>query len=153
MRSFFVFMGCILTGILIVWFLMTFVLLTEEERILRVIEKGRRCVENGSVISLSNILTSDYAHEGGIDRRTALGAMRQLFQDTNNRRIQLVDREVRIDGERASAWVEFTVIADKIGNRPRDPSGLFSGDDVRTIEIELRKEKGRWRVSSSRVPR
>lgn len=153
MRSFFVFMGCILTGIFTLWFLMAFVFLTEEERLFRVIEKGRRCVENGSVISLSNILATDYAHEGGIDRRTALGAMRQLFQDTKNRRIQLLDHQVRVDGERASARVEFTVIADKIGNRPRDPSGLFLGDDVRTIELDFRKEKGRWRVSSSRIPR
>lgn len=153
MRSFFVFMGCILSAIFIAWFLMTYVFLSDEERILRVIEKGRRCIESGSVISLGNILTADYTHEGGVDRRMALGAMRQLFEDTNQRSIQLIDNQIRIDGERASARVEFTVTANKIGNRPRDPSGLFSSGDVKTIELDLRKEKGRWRVSGSRVPR
>lgn len=153
MKRFFVFLGCILTGVVVVWFLMNYVFLTEEERISRLIEKGRRCVENGSVIALGNILTTDYTHEGGIDKRTALGAMRQLFQDTTGRSLQILARRIQIDGERANATVDFTVMADKIGNRPRDPGGLFLGDDVKTIELSFRKDKGRWRMSGSRVPR
>lgn len=143
------FIGLILLAAFTGWILMTYVFVSDEERILRIIEKGRRAVESGSTLSLNSLLSADYLHEGRIDKRTAIGGLRRLFQETDDRRIQLIGSDVSVDGDQASAIVEFTFDAEGNANFP--PGVSPGGSESRRIELEFERSRNRWRISASRV--
>lgn len=62
------------------WYMLSYVLISDEGKIERVIEQGRRAVESGSIYTLERVLAPNYQH-GGMDRATVLRLMRQLTNE------------------------------------------------------------------------
>ncbi|MBI1390700.1 MAG: hypothetical protein GC154_19900 [bacterium] len=151
MRGFFYFIGLIVACVLLAWFLMNFVLLSDKDRVDRLIERGRRAVESGSILTLSGVLAPEYLHAGGVDRRTVLGAMQDFFSRTTDRQVRLISSRVEIEGARARATIEFTAHAESNGAEVPLPGLRGNEDSIYVMSLELSKESSRWRITASRM--
>lgn len=149
MKQFLGFIGLILSGIVLFWFLLTFVFVSDEQQILRTIERGRSSIVGGSVFSLNTILAMDYTHEGRVDRRTVIGGLRQLFQQTEDRRVLITDTTISIDGDAATAEVEFAFQAEASGSSPALRELMPDGGETRLVKLSFRKNGRSWEIIRS----
>ncbi|MFB3787863.1 MAG: hypothetical protein ACE15F_16005 [bacterium] len=148
MKAFFYFVGGMAAVSVLAWFLLTFVLVSDEERIHRLIEKGCRGVESGSLFILGNLLATDYQHEGGMSRAEVLGGLRSLFEDTTGRRVRVLRNEVKVEDGRAEAEITFLFSA-----RSRIPNAVHqellnqAGRDKSIVRVELVKDGRSWKIT------
>jgi hypothetical protein len=147
MKTFFTFVCGMLAIALMSWFLLTYVLLTDVQRVDRTIEKARRCVENGSIIRLANLLSSDYHHENGLGREEVLGALKELFQQTSDIRVRLISTSTKVDGPLAQSTVRFLFAAKSINNYPYVQSLLAdASQESKEIHVTLVKQGRSWKI-------
>jgi len=147
MKIFSSFVGGVLIIAISTWFLLTYVLLSEEEKIERLIEKARYSVENGSALSLGVLLSPSYQHENGMDASEVLASLNELYQQTKNRRIHLLNVSIQVNHDEADAKVKFLITGQSLYSHPVLKS-IFSNDSEKSQEarIALRREKNSWKI-------
>ncbi len=147
MKIFFTIVSAVFLFAVIVWVLLTYVLISDETRVRRVIEKGRICVEKGSILPLGGLLSAQYQDAGGADRAMALQALRSLFQDTSERTIYTTSVDVQVDDDRADAIVKYRFQFKGKTNSPRLQQMIDkAAQETQTIHIQFQKEKKTWRI-------
>lgn len=130
----------------VVWYLLAYVLVSDEQRIRWIIEKGRLGIENGSLFTLSNLLAPDYQDSSGMDRAMVLGSLQQLFQETKNRRLIITKTIVSVHDLEAEAEVTFSFLSDYSGT-VQIPKALK--DAPQTIHVVFRKSGRQWLISQT----
>lgn len=147
MKSFFIFLTAILLVILTTWVLMSYVLISEEERIERTIERGRRAVENGSIFTLQNLLATNYSDSSGMSREEITGALHNLFRETSDRQINIINCDVSIEENKqaAQASVKYTFQFQSSSNLMHHYLSKPS-NTTRHVQIRLQKIDDRWKI-------
>lgn len=154
MKGFFSFVGFILTAAVVAWFLLTYVLISDEKKILRVIEKGRCGVENRSALSIASLLAADYRHENGFARGETLGALQEFFQQTKNLRVRIMHSSIQVNGDRAEANVAFMFTGNTAHAHPVFENLLSNPDeDEQEVRIELIREGRSWLIQQTSLRR
>ena len=136
----------------IAWFLTNSVFITEEERIYRLIESARESVEEGSILTISNILASDYQDAGGADKATVTRILFDVFQKSENRRITVTDIQLETEETQATALIQFTFQTNYRGSLPF-PTGDSRGPEpaAATARVVFGKENGNWKVKHTHI--
>ncbi len=147
MRNFFIFVFAIVILAVIAWALLTFVLITDKERVLKTLEKARLSVENGSVLSLGTILAPDYIDSSGLDRAMLLRSLTDFFQKTENRQITFIDTSVQIEEDQALAQLTVRINAEGRTGNPKVDTIISSDTQTMNITVQLIKEGRRWYIS------
>lgn len=145
MKAFWSLVGCILILLSVVWYLTNYVFVSDEQRILRVIESARLNVESGSIISMSNLLSSDYQHSNGADRALVLRGLQQLFNETEQRKIRLGSTQIDVQGDRASAQIRFSFDA-RFNSSNTMFQKFIENDQMNEIRVEFIKEDRGWKI-------
>jgi hypothetical protein len=154
MKGFFVFVGFIILLAFSAWFLLSYVLISDEQKILRVIEKGRCGVESGSALSIASLLALDYRHENGMSRGEMVGVLQELFQQTKNLRVRVLHSSVRVEGNRAEAQVVFIFSGQTSHSHPVFENMLSNPDeDNQEAQIELIREGRSWLIQKTSLQR
>jgi len=152
MKAFFYFVGGMAAVSVLAWFLLTYVLVSDEERIHRLIEKGCRGVESGSLFVLSNLLATDYQHEGGLGREEVLGGLRSLFEDTTNRRVRVFRDQVKVQDGRAEAEITFSFSAQSPSSNAVHQEILSQAGRERSIvRVDLVKDGRSWKITRTAI--
>jgi len=147
MKPFLLFLTAIVLLILTGWALMNFVFLSDEERIERAIERGRRSVENGSIFTLRSLFAEDvYSDSSGRSLDEILGSLQCLFNDTANRKIHILGSTIHVSGDIAEAEVRFVFLC-KSKNLILDRFLSTNDSDARTVRIAFIKKNGKWKIS------
>ncbi len=145
MKSFWMFVGCILVLLVVAWYLTNYVFISEEQKIYRLIEKGRLGVESGSVFSLNNILAANYQHANGADRALVIRGLQQLFQETKERSIQLGSIQIEIQDGRATGRVRFSFDAQLTAPNSRYQK-YITNNQMHELRVEFVKNKNGWEI-------
>ena len=154
MKAFWVFVGGMVAVSFLVWCLLTYGLISDEERIQRLIEQGSRGVESGSLFVLSNLLAADYQHEGGLGKAEVLGALRSLFENTRNRRVHVLRCLEKVEKNRADSEVTFWFSAQSQLSPAIPQEWLdLTGREKQTVHLNLVKEGRSWKITRSALRR
>ncbi len=152
MKAFFTFVFGMLIISVISWFLLTYVLVSDVQRVERTIEKARRCFENGALISLANMFAKDYQHENGLGRDEALGALKELFQQTSDIRIRLISSSTKVDGALAQSTVRFLFSGKSLHTYPYIQSLLSNASkESKEIHITFIKDGRSWKIHRTSI--
>lgn len=148
MKAFWSFVGFLIIVLLCAWFLSQYVWLTEEERVLRVLEKGRRAVEAGSVYSVSSILDGKYMDASGLDRASVLRVLQDFFNDTEQRKVRFGLMNIQIEGNQAQVDISFQLQA-QLENRfsPYQRHLSEAERDMKKLRVTLIKERKNWLIT------
>ncbi len=125
--------------------LYTYVLISDETRIRRVIEKGRKAIEEESLLTAATLIADNYRDEYGQDRGTVLGGLRSLFQSTENLQIDIHSTEITVDNEDAEAVVTFSLSGEHGGHSFRD----IAPDRKTGGSVYFAKGDGGWKVAGT----
>lgn len=154
MKNVLVFIAVLAALIVGFWWAANTWLLTDGQKIERVIEKGRRGMECGSIFAVRGVLASNYQNEEGLDAAMTLRALADFFQNTENRSIAVNHSAIDVEEGtgRASATVAATVRCDA-GGGAAGFLGPGTGRIERTLRVrlELTEETGGWKISYSEV--
>ncbi|MBN2329625.1 MAG: nuclear transport factor 2 family protein [Candidatus Omnitrophica bacterium] len=147
MKGFFSLIGGILVLAVTAWFLLTYVLISDEQKIQRVIEKARCSVESGSLLSLASLFTLDYRHENGMGREDVLAGLRELFQQTDDRRVRVLRSIVDVRDDRAEASVTF-IFSGKAPHAHPGFEDLLSNSTSETqdVQITFQRDGRSWKI-------
>ena len=99
MKSALLFVVTLAVFILVGWMNARLWFVSDEQRIHRLIERGRLSLENGSILSFHTILSEAYQDRRGADRTIALQYLNQFFEETKNRKFQLHHLVIHLDGD------------------------------------------------------
>lgn len=149
MRAFFALVAAVLLFVLTGWVLMNYVFITDEQRIERLIEKGRAAVENGSILTLTGLLDSQYTHESRLDRATVLRALQNMFQNSEERRVHFLNRDIAVEGQTATAQIRFVFDAEAQPNQFSAPGAMQALGSAQEMTLRLSKEDGGWAITHS----
>jgi hypothetical protein len=124
---------------------------SEEERVMRVLESGRRSVEAGSIFTLNNLLAANYRDSSGLDRQMVLGVLKDLFDQTKTRAVIFGPVQIELEDEHATANVQFFFDAQLTDAHSKYQRHLSeSRDDMQSIEVLLQKRKRGWEIVETR---
>lgn len=153
MKNFVSFLICILVLAFTAWYLLEHVFITEETRIQRVIEKGKRSIQGGSYWTIPDMLTADYRDRSGLEKEGVLYAIKSLIDQTSERQIHILRTEIEIQSDReALATVRFLFFAQiKTGNTAFRTLLTETADEAKIAQIRLKKEKNKWKIASTAV--
>lgn len=101
---------------LALWFLFSFVFISEEQRIYHIIQKSAKSVEKGSILYISTVLNTDYRDSSGIDKAYLLGILRDFYTKSSNRKIHITNCSITVQDNQAQALVSFQFQSDVNGN-------------------------------------
>ncbi|MGC9326531.1 MAG: nuclear transport factor 2 family protein [Candidatus Hinthialibacter sp.] len=154
MKGFASLIGGILFLAAVSWFLLTYVLISEEQKIERVIEKARCSVESGSLLSLAPLFSPDYRHENGMGREDVLAGLRELFQQTKDRRVRVLRSAIDVQDDNAEASVTFIFSA-------KTPHAHLSFEDLlsdsmsntKAIQITFQRDGRSWKIHQTALRR
>ncbi len=154
MRNVFVFIGGLALLIIGAWFIFTYVLITDEDRIHRLVQKSKHGFESGSILTLSDVFAPGYTDRGGADKAQVLQTLRFFFDATSSRTIQMYSVDIELNEDKAKVAVECKIDADMESGGAFGSSRLnqFSGRRLQIV-IDLVKIKQRWKVSYTDVER
>ena len=147
MKAFLLLITLIVLFALVSWVLLTYVLVSDETRIRWTIEKGRKAVQSGSILTFSTLLTDEYQDSSGLDRGMMVSALQTLFQETSNRKVFITRQSITIQGRRAEAEIGFVFQCDGERNRTRNWAMSTNAGDSRIVKIVFLKEEHRWLIS------
>ena len=82
---------------------------SEEDRIIKTINKAKKLTERENIIGLSNYISVNYSDESGNDKTTLLFIARTFFSKYKNVLIVVHKTSVDLDGDKAAAAIESTV--------------------------------------------
>lgn len=130
-----------------VWVLLTYILISDETRIQRAIEKGRLCIEEGSILPFGNLLSAQYQDVSGADRAIAMQVLKSLFDETRERKIHLISVNVRIDGDKADAVVQYRFQFKGKSSSPQLQRLIDeASQETQSMRVQFQKEKKTWRI-------
>lgn len=121
---------------------------TEEARVRKFIEKGRKAVEARSVLALEPLVHPMYTDERGFDKSILLGQARQAFADMEEVGVRVDVKSIELDGEQEAALVQVeAAISGKTAGE--EWAGIASEDGApEAMTLHLEKYKGNWRMKS-----
>jgi len=136
--------ACVVAPLLVVlaYRLVTDVFITEETKIERQIHKGRKAVENESILTVASLVAEDYRDKYGHDRSELLAGLRSFFQTTDGLQISITEVHVTVDDTGAEAFVRFSISGVLDGQRFE---GLGS-NGAETVWLRFTKRDGSWQV-------
>ncbi len=148
MKHFFIFIFTLIGLIFGGWFLFNYVLISEEEQVYRVIERGRRGVENGSLMTIQSVLSErEDATFQRMQRAEVLGALRQWFQETSERRIRLNHVDIQLDEEKESAEVRIRFMFQCTAPSPLVRRAMpLNQEQTQRVHVILTKSSGDWKI-------
>jgi len=146
MKAFFIFISVIVLFAIVSWVLLSFVLVSDEQKIRWVIEKGRHGIQSGSLLTFSHILAADYQDSSGMDRAMLLSTLQSLFHEARNRRLLILKESIRVHENRAEADIEFVLQAD-LDHSQLSRALAGSRNDARSLRVYLTKEGRQWVIS------
>ena len=136
----------LITG-LILWFLFSYLWVTDEQTILRILQKSRIQLEKGSVYHFANLLSADYVDKRGMDKQEVLGLLQELFKKTQNREFYFNNISVQMQGEEAAVNLDVLFRAK---NKEEYPlvQRFVSSDDYHPMRIQIffRKIARQWQI-------
>ena len=154
MKPFFSFVGAIVFLAITAWFLLTYVLVSDEIKVKRVIEKGRCCVENGSILTISSLFAPQYRHENGMGSAEVLRILNDLFQQTKERRIRIMRNEIDVEGTQAEATVTFLFTGKTSHSHPVFQTLLSdSSEESQEVVVSFSKEGRSWKIQKTQIRR
>jgi hypothetical protein len=146
MKNTIVFISSIVVLILMAWYLFTNVFISDEDRIYRVILKGKNCIESGSILSLPDVFAPGYSDSSGADKAMVFRVLYSLIDDTDNRSIQINGYDVEVKNESATVNLNCRFDFDT------KSQGLYDAYFKQNrIRIELSKFNGRWKIQYTEI--
>lgn len=140
-------------GILLVLsvFLIKFVFVSEEKRVLKVIEDGEKALEAKDLDGCMKRLSYNYSDEYGLNYLQVKGFLEQFFQEFQEIEIQKEDLKIDVDKKKkeAQASINVRVIVNLQGQK-----GYLIGSSERPENIKMNFEKARtkWLVNKVEWP-
>ena len=132
---------------LVLWWLQSYIWVTEEQKIHKIIEKSRLKLEQGSIYYFTDLLASGYRDSRGMDKTETLGILQSFFNKTKNRDIRFSNYDVAVHGEEA---VVYLVVTLRIVNKDEiaflqnfDPEALLR---PMRIKIVFGKIADQWKL-------
>ncbi len=116
---------------------------TEEARILRVVDEGRRGIEARDLDRCMRQVSYHYRDEYGFTYLTAKTLLQRLFDRFEGFRVEMDRPAVTVQGEKATATMRFRIRAVMNGME-----GYLQGTDREPVEATVRfdKERREWRI-------
>lgn len=130
------------------WYLFTYVLISDEDRVQRIIYKGKNSIETGSILSLPDLFAPSYTDKSGADKAMVLRALYSMMDETENRSIQITRIDVDVDQEIATVNLNCQFDFD---TESHSLMGRYYKQSK--IRIELQKIKGRWKIVYTQMQR
>lgn len=146
MKNALTFIGLLAGLIFIAWYLFTYVLISDEDKIYRVILKGKTSIESGSILSLPAVFAPHYSDSSGADKAMVIRSLYSMMDNTEERTIQITAYDVQVDGETATATLSCRF--DFVSRSGRVDDRYFNRAQ---ILLELTKIQGRWKIAYSDI--
>ena len=121
---------------------------SEETRIKRVIARGEQAVEEGNLLKLEGVLTADYSDQYGLDKSSALGAVRQFRTQYPSVFIHISDLAITVGDDRQTA--QATLIARVLAGPAEDPAATEIRNE--RLRVHLRQTDQGWKVFRVETP-
>jgi len=131
-----------------------YVLISEEERVRRMVDKGAEAVEEQSLRRCAGLVSRDYSDSNGFDRRTLLDAARRMFESFTKIEVQIADLSfdqppVKVAGGESEEWRAQVRL--RLSVKFYDERGVAEliDEDRRAkqfVLLSLIKRSGRWQL-------
>lgn len=121
---------------------------SEEARIKNVISKLEQSAEKRQLASCMRCISDDYHDESGNTKETLYLYGREVFKNYEEILVHIRGLKIEVKGSQASAVFVATVLASSVKGSPGED--LLRGSD--RFLLELKKDDGRWLITSSRQP-
>ena len=126
----------------ILYMVATRVFISEEARIEKQIQRGRKAIEDESILTIALMVAEDYRDESGNDRSTLLAQVRHFFQVADNLKLGIRSVNVTVADSEAEALIRFTI------------SGMLSGESFaglgstgpESARLRFSRRSGSWQV-------
>lgn len=135
--------ACVIAPLLgaFVYMLVMHVFISDETRIERQIQKGRKALENEAILSIASLVAEDYRDEYGHDRAELLAGLRSFFQTADELQIDITRIRVSVGKLEAEALVQFTISV--VDGQRLDAVGYGGAG---TAWLRFSKQAGSWQV-------
>ncbi|KXK37542.1 MAG: hypothetical protein UZ16_OP3001001094 [Candidatus Hinthialibacteria bacterium OLB16] len=120
---------------------------TEEQRILRVVDRAERAVIDKSFFNLEQVLSSHYRDRSGLTKNDLMRLATLYFRSQDQVRVVRMSSDVEIlDETEAAVRLRVQVFGEAGGKWGR---GLADDSLLGEVfEISLKKESGRWKITA-----
>lgn len=118
---------------------------TEEQRVLHVIDRAQEAVTDKSLVRLSEVISEDYHDNSGLDRRSILGMATMYFRSQDQVEIIRMSTEVALPEENQAVVTLRVQIVGKVGGQ----WGRGATDDSllgEVFTVRLKKSDGPWKI-------
>lgn len=129
----------------------TLFFVSEETRIAKRLEKGRKAFEAERVLTMAGLISADYSDEYGYEKATLLRVMQSFFSDHRDIQVEFVSTEIECTAEdRAHVRLRLRFGGD-VANESfhdvslRNPRGVV-------FRIDLVKRGRSWKVVRFALP-
>ncbi len=136
----------VLIWVAFVYILGTRVFISEETKVKKQIERGRKALQNESFLTISSLIDVDYRDRDGRTREELLAAVRSFFQQADDLDIKIISERVMVEDSHAEAYVRFTVSATIDGVRFQS----IDREGYSEIWLRLSKKQGSWKLVESK---
>jgi len=127
------------------WFLFTFVFISDEQRIFRIIEKSKHKFESGSLLYFPTIISENYRGRIGADRSELLGIIKLIFQETKSRDVKIIQYNISVTDETAQVSIEYQLSFS--GQSSHLPNTKHSANMTRDVlHLDLQKSNHSWEI-------
>lgn len=119
--------------------------ITEEQRVLHVIDRAQEAVVDRSLVGLTEVLSQDYHDSSGLDRRSILALAGMHFRTQDHIEIIRMGTEVNFPEEDLATATLRVQILGQVGGQ----WGRGATDDSllgEVFTVQLRRADGRWRI-------
>jgi hypothetical protein len=122
-------------------------LVSEEQRILAVVDQAQESVESKSLFRFQQVLSPRYKDRSGLDRSSLLRLAGAYFQGQDHVEIVRMSSEVEIESEDKAVTeirVQVFGLSEAGWSRGLSDSSMLG----EKYTIQLRKESGSWRITA-----
>lgn len=148
MKNVLSFISLLAVLIITAWYMFNYVLISDEDRVQRIIYKGKNSIETGSILSLPDLFAPNYTDKSGADKAMVLRALYSMMDETENRSIHITRIEVVVEHETATVILNCQFDFDTESHSLMDR--YFKQSKIR---IELQKIKDRWKIVYTEMQR
>ena len=126
----------------IAYVLLAHVFISEETRIERQIQRGRKAIEDEAILTIASLVAVDYRDDQGHDRSALLAGLRSFFQTVDEVLIGITSMRVTVTDSRAEVSIQFRISGTLDSERF---SGLGSRE-TETVQLRFSKRAGSWQL-------
>ncbi len=124
----------------------SFFFASDETRIARTIEKGRRAFEKEQLLRMLSFISSDYRDEYGYEKSSLLGSMRTFFSEHNDIQVKILKMEITVTPEDGVAVVNLLLAFGGDVVDERFQGRALHQEEGTSVRIDMKKEGRAWRV-------